>query len=483
MNNQIDLTATGNAADQTQVHNLTYASRLKGLAWFIEIVLVLVGLGIAFAQAYAMPEGSGVAQMFPVFGVFVVLAAVELAKIPAATVVFHAKRWGKLLPLVGLSVASLISFETIFNGFERYAHLTAHPVSEAKARLNVLQGDKERLLTTALKDETDGSRVADLDADRINTLREAVDVYERAAERARSNLDSEETKELRDQLANLIEQQDTAGEQADKAWIEEQQWINERLKNDAIDNKTRDQLNRRMRGMPPRQAVVAEARAKYDAQIKKLNQSIEASIIAPSPEALALLNDAENRLKDARKQLRLFEDEVADRVNTRIDNELAAEDAAKKRSGEIEAIEAKIVTQQLLIDEESQASQMHRWAAFVFGVEASEVSDEQVKRTSAIFGVILGVVGALTGASVAMYSEWFRTRGIQPRIVEKKVEVEVPTIVYKYVPVPIGDNLQEEVDGILQALPPDAAKELRSQLVEFTNTDLTEKEMPHAKAA
>ena len=84
MNNQIDLTATGNAADETQVHNLTYASRLKGLAWFIEIVLVLVGLGIAFAQAYAMPEGSGVAQMFPVFGVFVVLAAVELAKIPAA---------------------------------------------------------------------------------------------------------------------------------------------------------------------------------------------------------------------------------------------------------------------------------------------------------------------------------------------------------------------------------------------------------------
>ena len=99
-----------------------------------------------------------------------------------------------------------------------------------------------------------------------------------------------------------------------------------------------------------------------------------------------------------------------------------------------------------------------------------------------IDGNVIGV-GALTGASVAMYSEWFRTRGIQPRIVEKKVEVEVPTIVYKYVPVPIGDNLQEEVDGILQALPPDAAKELRSQLVEFTNTDLTEKEMPHAKAA
>ena len=42
MNNQIDLTATGNAADETQVHNLTYASRLKGLAWFIEIVLVPV---------------------------------------------------------------------------------------------------------------------------------------------------------------------------------------------------------------------------------------------------------------------------------------------------------------------------------------------------------------------------------------------------------------------------------------------------------
>jgi hypothetical protein len=130
--------ATAPGSDM-RAHNLIYAARLKNLAWFIEIVLVSVGLGIAFAQAVSIPNGSGLVQTFPVFGVFLVLAVVELAKIPAATVVFHAKSWHKLLPLVGLLVASLISFETIFNGFERYAQLNrrmrAMPLIAAMQRL------------------------------------------------------------------------------------------------------------------------------------------------------------------------------------------------------------------------------------------------------------------------------------------------------------------------------------------------------------
>ena len=91
-----------NPVDQEDLHfteNRNRADKLIKLAWSIEIILVSVGLSIAFAQAFSGPEGSGVLQALPVFGVFVVLAAVELAKIPAATVVFHARGLARTLAL------------------------------------------------------------------------------------------------------------------------------------------------------------------------------------------------------------------------------------------------------------------------------------------------------------------------------------------------------------------------------------------------
>ena len=91
-----------NPVDQEDLHfteNRNRADKLIKLAWSIEIILVSVGLSIAFAQAFSGSEGSGVLQALPVFGVFVVLAAVELAKIPAATVVFHARGLARTLAL------------------------------------------------------------------------------------------------------------------------------------------------------------------------------------------------------------------------------------------------------------------------------------------------------------------------------------------------------------------------------------------------
>lgn len=121
---------------------------------------------------------------------------------------------------------------------------------------------------------------------------------------------------------------------------------------------------------------------------------------------------------------------------------------------------------------------MHRWAAFAYGVPATDVTDDQVKRIGAILGAFLGLVGSLTGASVAIYAEWFRSRGIQPKVIEKRVEVpvevereverrievEVPVVRHVYVPVPVGDDVDDMVEAIIDALPEAAAAELRSQL-------------------
>ncbi|PYG25017.1 hypothetical protein [Pelagimonas varians] len=100
---------------------------------------------------------------------------------------------------------------------------------------------------------------------------------------------------------------------------------------------------------------------------------------------------------------------------------------------------------------------MHRWASFFFSVDASEVQDNQAKQVGAVFGAILGLAAALTGSTVAMYSQWFRMRGMQPIIrteqVEVPIEVEVPVLKHVYVPVPVGDNITDEIDAILDAQP------------------------------
>nr|WP_170541078.1 hypothetical protein [Ruegeria arenilitoris] len=476
--------------------NLGYARKLIRLAWGIELILVSVGLGIAFAQASSMPEGSGFAQTFPVFGVFVVLAAVELAKIPAATVVFHSRRWARLFASVGLLVAALISFETIFNGFERFVHVTTTPVAEAKAELREINGEIKALSEAALQDELDGTKIKEADAEQLESLRTSLALREEALQRAKQSLESLETRELRSQLERVIQQQTEAGDAAADAWQSEQDSIMSRLNGSAIDQQTRAQLNARMRSMPAKQTVISEARAPFDAEVQKLNTEIEASITEPDPQALAALNDAQTARNQAAERLSEYEAESAVRAAERVEALAKTQMHAAERGAKIEVLEEKAVTKSADVEELSNQSQMHRWASFVFAVEPYEVSEDQAKQIGAAFGVLLGVVGALTGASVALYAEWFRVRGVQPvmqrvevpvevtveKEIEKPVEIEVPVTKFTYVPVPVGENVQGALDAILEALPEEAANELKTQLA-ASQKDTDSEEISYAHAA
>ncbi len=488
----------GEVLDQSDVRgqNLSYARKLIRLAWGIELVLVSVGLGIAFAQASSMPEGSGLAQTFPVFGVFVVLAAVELAKIPAATVVFHSKRWARLFASVGLLVAALISFETVFNGFERFVHFTTTPVAEAKAELREINGEIKALSEAALQDEIDGTKVKEADAEQLESLRTSLALREEALERSRQNLESLETRELRTQLERVLQQQAEAGDAAADAWQSEQDSIMSRLNGSAIDQQTRAQLNARMRSMPAKQIVISEARAPFDAEVQKLNTEIEASITEPDPQALAALNDAQTARDQAAERLSDYEAESAARAVDRVEALAETQMLAAERGAKIEVLEETAVEKSADVEELSNQSQMHRWASFVFGVEPYEVSEDQAKQIGAAFGVLLGIVCALTGASVALYAEWFRVRGVQPVVnhvevpvevivekeIEKPVEIEVPVTKFTYVPVPVGDNVQGALDAILEALPEEAANELKTQLA-ASQKDSDSEEIIYAHAA
>ncbi len=479
-----------------RAQNLAYSRKLTWLAWGIELTLVSVGLGIAFAQASSMPEGSGFAQTFPVFGVFVVLAAVELAKIPAATVVFHARRWARVFATIGLLIAALISFETIFNGFERFVHVTTAPVAEAKANLREINGEIDVLSEAALQDELDGTKIKQADDEQLESLRTSLALREDALERAKQNLESLETRELRAQLERVLEQQTEAGNAAADAWQSEQDSIMSRLNGSAIDEQTRAQLNARMRSMPAKQTVISNARTPFDAEVQNLNTEIEASITEPDPQALAALEGAQAARNEAAKRLSVYEAESASRAAERIDALAASQEKAASRGAQIEVLEEKSVEKLAEVEELSNQSQMHRWASFVFGVEPHEVSEDQAKQVGAAFGVLLGIVGALTGASVALYAEWFRVRGVTPVVkkvevpvevivekeVEKPVEVEVPVTKLTYVPVPVGEGVEGAVDAILEALPEDAAKELKTQLAAYSS-DVDDEEVRYAHAA
>lgn len=141
-------------------------------------------------------------------------------------------------------------------------------------------------------------------------------------------------------------------------------------------------------------------------------------------------------------------------------------------------LNAQAVAAQKKIAELADNAQMYRWASFVFGLDVRDVPDNKAKQVGAAFGFLLALVGALTGSSVAMYAEWFRVRGVAPRIevktvsveviverdVERRIEVEVPVLKYTYVPIPIGEDVDDAVESILNALPEEAANQLRGQL-------------------
>lgn len=89
------------------------------LAFIIEIGVVIIGLGISLATALSVVESQGSFTMiFVAAAPFVMVALCELSKIPIAVAVWFSFR-SKILYILLMLFVCLITFETLFNGFER----------------------------------------------------------------------------------------------------------------------------------------------------------------------------------------------------------------------------------------------------------------------------------------------------------------------------------------------------------------------------
>ena len=114
----------------------TIGVNLVKFAWAIEIIAVLIGFLISIMVSYSVyfeiqredhPFNFNDFSAILVAGLpFLLVAVVEATKIPVATAMMYAKNksW-KIMLFVGVLMLTLITFETMINGFERnFANLT-----------------------------------------------------------------------------------------------------------------------------------------------------------------------------------------------------------------------------------------------------------------------------------------------------------------------------------------------------------------------
>ena len=109
---------------------------LVKFAWVIEIIAVIIGFLISIMVAYSVYfeinrtdhnfDFNDFSAIFVAGLPFLLVAVVEATKIPVATAMMYAKsRSWKIMLFIGVLMLTLITFETMINGFERnFANLT-----------------------------------------------------------------------------------------------------------------------------------------------------------------------------------------------------------------------------------------------------------------------------------------------------------------------------------------------------------------------
>ena len=113
----------------TSQHRIKTGQKLIKFAWGVEFIAAATGLLIAGLVALSTyqditQEGDAISHAYlsTFLGAlpFIMVAVVEICKIPLATAFFHtSQRVWKSIFLIGLLLLMCITFETVMNGFER----------------------------------------------------------------------------------------------------------------------------------------------------------------------------------------------------------------------------------------------------------------------------------------------------------------------------------------------------------------------------
>lgn len=138
---------------------------LVKFAWTIEVIAVLIGFLISIIVSYSVFNEINKFDKAFTFGdyaaimvaglPFLLVAVVEATKIPIATAMMYAKhRVWKIMLFFGIILLSLITFETMINGFERnFANLT-FAIDERKSESLLIQHSIDNIESQKIKIDT-----------------------------------------------------------------------------------------------------------------------------------------------------------------------------------------------------------------------------------------------------------------------------------------------------------------------------------------
>jgi hypothetical protein len=244
-----------------------YASFLIRLAWTVEIIAALIGLtisiivGVSVGLSDQFEEsllGRGASVL--VAGLpFLLVAVVELCKIPLtfAFIAVESTSW-RLLFLFFVLFLCLITFETMFNGFERNFSNLNYAIDTYKNQIEDLDAEEElvqwrmdRVQTFTQEDlvqEID-QRQGEIDA----VYAASVTSARNNAEKAVAGIDYSFRDEIPQEIEALMRRRDTYYEQ----WSVEREGIENRFSGLLLDNIS-DSRGEKERLLAERNALQAE---------------------------------------------------------------------------------------------------------------------------------------------------------------------------------------------------------------------------------
>ena len=145
--------ASDAAIDRRRIgRNLTkFAWAVEILAATISVIIAILVAGTALSENYDAAQSNKYSHVMNAFlGAlpFLVVAAVELTKIPLATACYLSSSllW-RIILVAGLLLLMFITFETILNGFERNFTERTYSIKQQKLDLAQLQGETRQLVT------------------------------------------------------------------------------------------------------------------------------------------------------------------------------------------------------------------------------------------------------------------------------------------------------------------------------------------------
>lgn len=320
-----------------------HSTRKYKLAWALEILVVTIGLAISVTLALESRGFLGWSSIIVTVGPFVVVALVELCKIPLASALYFSRK-SKILYLIFAIFVSAITFETLFNGFERNLASLNYEIDLKK--LDIARAERTM--------EINEQKILDLETninqkkDEVLSLRDDINSkYQKDISRIRSSRTQNESLLIttKNDIATIrakIREMQTLKLAKTEEWIEKKKALFDRLaeSGDSLSEsviKERQQLSKRISELEEEySAALDEANfftrqgvvSRYEKQIENLRNTLQSvteksldssnltANIQSKQHQLDLVNkqyemylsDLDASIKEQKEQLKILED-------------------------------------------------------------------------------------------------------------------------------------------------------------------------------